>query len=96
VKHGKYGDDSDPPIPCRVARYDPGSIDDPAFCLAIDGIVGVIATALADGRKLLLAGNGGSAADAQQSPERCCAGSIKRSKTRWPIGAGKPDLALAV
>jgi D-sedoheptulose 7-phosphate isomerase len=41
------------------------AIDDPAFCLAIDGMVGVIATVLADGRKLLLAGNGGSAADAQ-------------------------------
>ena len=42
-----------------------GAIDDPAFCRAIDEIAGAIATALADGRKLLLAGNGGSAADAQ-------------------------------
>jgi D-sedoheptulose 7-phosphate isomerase len=41
------------------------AIDDPAFCGAIDEIAGAIATALADGRKLLLAGNGGSAADAQ-------------------------------
>ena len=41
------------------------AIDDPAFCRAIDGIAGVIANALTDGRKLLLAGNGGSAADAQ-------------------------------
>jgi SIS domain len=41
------------------------AIDDPAFCRAIDGIVGVIATALTDGRKLLLAGNGGSTADGQ-------------------------------
>lgn len=41
------------------------AIDDPAFRRAIDEIVAVIATALTDGRKLLLAGNGGSAADAQ-------------------------------
>ena len=41
------------------------AIDDPAFCGAIDAIARAIATALADGRKLLLAGNGGSAADAQ-------------------------------
>src|SRR5215469_15543829 len=41
------------------------AIDDPAFCGAIDEIAGAITTALADGRKLLLAGNGGSAADAQ-------------------------------
>jgi D-sedoheptulose 7-phosphate isomerase len=41
------------------------AIDDSAFCCAIDEIADVIATALADGRKLLLAGNGGSAADAQ-------------------------------
>jgi len=41
------------------------AIDDPAFCGAIDEIAGAIATALADRRKLLLAGNGGSAADAQ-------------------------------
>jgi D-sedoheptulose 7-phosphate isomerase len=40
------------------------AIDDLAFCRAIDEIA-VIATALTDGRKLLLAGNGGSAADAQ-------------------------------
>ena len=41
------------------------AIDDPAFRRAIDEIAAVIATALTDGRKLLLAGNGGSAADAQ-------------------------------
>ena len=41
------------------------AIDDPAFCRAIDEIAAVISTALTDGRKLLLAGNGGSAADAQ-------------------------------
>jgi D-sedoheptulose 7-phosphate isomerase len=41
------------------------AIDDPAFRCAIDEIAAVIATALTDGRKLLLAGNGGSAADAQ-------------------------------
>ena len=41
------------------------AIDDPAFRRAIDEIAAVISTALTDGRKLLLAGNGGSAADAQ-------------------------------
>ena len=41
------------------------AIDDPAFRRAIDEIAAVISTALIDGRKLLLAGNGGSAADAQ-------------------------------
>src|SRR5271169_2635358 len=41
------------------------AIDDPAFSDAIAAIVDLIATALAGGRKLLLAGNGGSAADAQ-------------------------------
>jgi len=41
------------------------AIEDPAFCRTIDEIVSVTATALADGCKLLLAGNGGSAADAQ-------------------------------
>jgi D-sedoheptulose 7-phosphate isomerase len=41
------------------------AIDDPAFHRAIDEIAAVISTALTDGRKLLLAGNGGSAADAQ-------------------------------
>jgi D-sedoheptulose 7-phosphate isomerase len=41
------------------------AIDDPAFAAAIHDIVEVIAAALDDGRKLLLAGNGGSAADAQ-------------------------------
>jgi D-sedoheptulose 7-phosphate isomerase len=41
------------------------ALDDPAFAIAIADIVETIANALADGRKLLLAGNGGSAADAQ-------------------------------
>jgi D-sedoheptulose 7-phosphate isomerase len=41
------------------------AIDDPAFRRAIDEIAAIISTALTDGRKLLLAGNGGSAADAQ-------------------------------
>lgn len=41
------------------------AIDDSAFRRAVDEIAAVIATALTDGRKLLLAGNGGSAADAQ-------------------------------
>jgi D-sedoheptulose 7-phosphate isomerase len=41
------------------------AIDDPAFAAAIRDIVGVTATALDTGHKLLLAGNGGSAADAQ-------------------------------
>jgi D-sedoheptulose 7-phosphate isomerase len=41
------------------------AIDDPAFADAIRGIVEVTATALDKGHKLLLAGNGGSAADAQ-------------------------------
>jgi D-sedoheptulose 7-phosphate isomerase len=41
------------------------AIDDPAFAAAIRDIVEVTATALDNGHKLLLAGNGGSAADAQ-------------------------------
>ena len=41
------------------------SIDDPAFVAVIRDIVEVTAIAIGDGRKLLLAGNGGSAADAQ-------------------------------
>jgi D-sedoheptulose 7-phosphate isomerase len=41
------------------------AIDDPAFATVIADIVKVTADALAGGRKLLLAGNGGSAADAQ-------------------------------
>jgi D-sedoheptulose 7-phosphate isomerase len=41
------------------------AIDDPAFADAIRSIVEVTATALDKGHKLLLAGNGGSAADAQ-------------------------------
>jgi len=41
------------------------AIDDPAFVAAIRDIVEVTASAIANGRKLLLAGNGGSAADAQ-------------------------------
>jgi D-sedoheptulose 7-phosphate isomerase len=41
------------------------AIDDPTFADAISDIVEVTATALDKGHKLLLAGNGGSAADAQ-------------------------------
>ena len=41
------------------------AIDDPAFLAVIGDIVEVIAIAISNGRKLLLAGNGGSAADAQ-------------------------------
>ena len=41
------------------------AIDDPTFASAIRDIVEVTATALDKGHKLLLAGNGGSAADAQ-------------------------------
>ncbi len=41
------------------------AIDDPAFAAAIRDIVEVAANALDTGHKLLLAGNGGSAADAQ-------------------------------
>jgi D-sedoheptulose 7-phosphate isomerase len=41
------------------------AIDDPAFAVAIRDIVEVTTTALDKGGKLLLAGNGGSAADAQ-------------------------------
>ena len=41
------------------------AIDDPAFSRTIRDIVEVTANALGAGRKLLLAGNGGSAADAQ-------------------------------
>ena len=41
------------------------AIDDPAFVAMIRDIVEVTATAIGNGHKLLLAGNGGSAADAQ-------------------------------
>jgi D-sedoheptulose 7-phosphate isomerase len=41
------------------------AIDDPAFVAVIQDIVDVTANAIGNGRKLLLAGNGGSAADAQ-------------------------------
>ena len=41
------------------------AIDDPAFVAVIGDIVEVTAIAIGNGRKLLLAGNGGSAADAQ-------------------------------
>ena len=41
------------------------AIDDPTFAAAIRDIVEVTASAIGNGRKLLLAGNGGSAADAQ-------------------------------
>src|SRR6516164_8523379 len=41
------------------------AIDDPTFVAAIGDIVEVTASAIGNGRKLLLAGNGGSAADAQ-------------------------------
>jgi D-sedoheptulose 7-phosphate isomerase len=41
------------------------AIDDPAFVAVIQDIVEVTANAIGNGRKLLLAGNGGSAADAQ-------------------------------
>ncbi|MGH7030464.1 MAG: D-sedoheptulose 7-phosphate isomerase [Stellaceae bacterium] len=41
------------------------AIDDPVFCNTIDAIVVLTADALGSGRKLLLAGNGGSAGDAQ-------------------------------
>ena len=41
------------------------AIDDPAFVAVIQEIVEVTANAIGNGRKLLLAGNGGSAADAQ-------------------------------
>jgi D-sedoheptulose 7-phosphate isomerase len=41
------------------------ALDDPAFCDTIAGIVEIVANALASGHKLLLAGNGGSAGDAQ-------------------------------
>jgi D-sedoheptulose 7-phosphate isomerase len=41
------------------------AIDDPAFCNTIAAIVECVADALGNGRKLLLAGNGGSAGDAQ-------------------------------
>jgi D-sedoheptulose 7-phosphate isomerase len=41
------------------------AIDDPAFVAVIRDIVEATANAIGNGRKLLLAGNGGSAADAQ-------------------------------
>jgi D-sedoheptulose 7-phosphate isomerase len=52
---------------CLVCSRDTiqAALDDPAFAIAIADIVEVIVNAPGDGRKLLLAGNGGSAADAQ-------------------------------
>jgi D-sedoheptulose 7-phosphate isomerase len=41
------------------------AIDDPAFVAVIGDVVEATANAIGNGRKLLLAGNGGSAADAQ-------------------------------
>ena len=41
------------------------ALDDPAFCNTVAAIVEITANALASGHKLLLAGNGGSAGDAQ-------------------------------
>src|SRR5215469_14741003 len=41
------------------------ALDDPSFAIAITDIVEAIVSALCQGRKLLLAGNGGSAANAQ-------------------------------
>jgi len=41
------------------------AIADPDFAITIERIAGCVTGALADGSKLLLAGNGGSAADAQ-------------------------------
>jgi D-sedoheptulose 7-phosphate isomerase len=41
------------------------AIDDPAFCRTLANIAETVASALGNGGKLLLAGNGGSAADAQ-------------------------------
>ena len=42
------------------------AMDDPEFIKVTLNIVDRVSDALAQGRKLLLAGNGGSAADAQQ------------------------------
>src|SRR5260370_40862878 len=44
------------------------AIDDPAFATTIAAIVDRVAAALGAGHKLLLAGNGGSAGDAQHMP----------------------------
>src|SRR5438067_4585743 len=41
------------------------AIDDPSFTAVVTAIVDRVAAALAAGHKLLLAGNGGSASDAQ-------------------------------
>jgi D-sedoheptulose 7-phosphate isomerase len=41
------------------------AIDDPGFCNTVAAIVEITVSALASGHKLLLAGNGGSAGDAQ-------------------------------
>ena len=41
------------------------AIDDPAFCRSVRDIAETVTEALRDGGKLLLAGNGGSAGDAQ-------------------------------
>ena len=54
-------------LDCVVRSRDTvqAAIDDPAFVAVIQDIVEVTANAIGNGRKLLLAGNGGSAADAQ-------------------------------
>jgi D-sedoheptulose 7-phosphate isomerase len=72
------------------------AIDYPAFCIAIDWIVGVIGTALADGRKLLLAGNGGSAADAQHIAGEMLSRSNQTVEDTLASRRPKPDLALVV
>jgi len=54
-------------LDCVVRSRDTvqAAIDDPAFVAVIQDIVEVTANAIGNGHKLLLAGNGGSAADAQ-------------------------------
>ncbi len=79
------------------------AIDDPAFRRAIHDIAAVTANALRDRRKLLLAGNGSSAGDAQHIAGRCCRGSTMTEPRRQPspstrsflIGDQESDCAAA-
>jgi D-sedoheptulose 7-phosphate isomerase len=60
------------------------AIDDLAFCRAIRDIAEVSAKALESGKKLLLAGNGGSAGDAQHLATEL---TVRYVKDRAPIAA---------
>jgi D-sedoheptulose 7-phosphate isomerase len=82
------------------------AIDNPAFVAVIRDIVEVTANALGNGRKLLLAGNGGSAADAQHlageivsrmNYDRAPAAALALSTDTSVLGLGCPgDVFIAI